>query len=262
MKIHSSLALLVLAASVHAQPAPAEDPHELPSQPPTNVSVCYETFSAPLALAAKLQRDDKSDSELYALLAAAEGKDGIRQESFDMVRCKPSQKATVESITERIYPTEYEPPELPYSIGVAITPPPVKDTPAPVPDAAKLKDALPLENISVPTSPASATAFETRNVGRTLEFETSVNDDPQRPTVHLIITPEFVTQVERRAWGQGLSKTELPGFETQRIDTAVVAAVDHPMLLGTASRPPVSQADPESAQRVWFAFATVTIVKP
>lgn len=258
MKIHPLLFFVALTATLHAD----LPPDGTPDTAPRNVSICYETFSVPLALAAKLQREDNTDAELYTLLAAGEEKDGIRQESFDLVRCKPFQKATVESITERIYPTEYEPPELPNSIGVAITPPPVKDVPAPVPDAAKLKDALALENISVPTSPASATAFETRNVGRILEFDTSVNDDPQRPTVHLRITPEFVTQVERRAWGQGVSKTELPGFETQRIDTAVVAAVDHPMLLGTASRPPVSQADPESAQRVWFAFATVTIVKP
>jgi hypothetical protein len=262
MKIHSSLALLALVASLRAQPAPPAEPHEAAPRPPHNISVCYETFSVPLALAAKLQREDKTDAELYTLLGTAAEKDGVRQESFDMIRSKSYQKATVESISEEIYSTEYEPPSMPGTVGVAITPPPVKDVPTPVPDTAGLKDAPPLDEIRGLRAPATPTAFETRNAGRSLEIEARTAEDPESPFVDLKIVPEQVTMVGRNAWGQGLAQTEMPIFETQRVNTGITVRTDQPVLLGTVSRPPESRLDPDSAQRVWFAFVTVMIVTP
>jgi hypothetical protein len=160
-------------------------------------------------------------------------------------------------------------------MGVAITPPEVKDAPepaadaakpkdapAPAPDAAKLKDAPPLAGLAGLHAPATPTAFETRNGGTTLEMEATVGDDSQNPPIYLRLNPEQVTQVARRTWGQGLSKTEIQTFETQRVVTQVLARPDQPVLLGTPSRPPVSQADPDSAQRIWFGFVTPTIVQP
>ncbi|RYD34502.1 MAG: hypothetical protein EOP85_19790 [Verrucomicrobiaceae bacterium] len=141
-------------------------------------------------------------------------------------------------------------------------PPPVKDTPAPVPDTARLQDAPALESISSLYAPAYGTAFEIRNTGRSLEVEATLGDNPKAATVHLRISPERVIFVGRSAWGQGLAKIEMPTFETQRVTTALVARVDQPLMLGTPSRPPASKVGPGSAQRVWFAFATVSIFKP
>ncbi len=264
MKIHPSLALLALATTLHAQAPPPGDQsaEEVDASRPRNITVCHETFSVPLALAAKLEREDKSDAEIYAVLVSGQEKDGIRQESFDVLRTRSSQKATAESICEFIYPTEYEPPDIPANVGVSIVPPPVKDTPAPVPDTARLKDAPALESISSLYAPAVATAFETRNTGRILEVEATLGDNPQATTVHLRISPDQVIFVGRSSWGQGLAKTEMPIFETQRLTTTLVARVDQPLMLGTPSRPPVSKLDPGSAQRVWYSFATVSIFKP
>lgn len=228
---------------------------------PRNISVCYETFSVSLALAAKLQREDKTDAELYTLLAAGAEKDGIRQESFDMIRSKSSQKATVECISEEIYPTEYQPPSMPATVGVAITPPAVKDVPTPVPDTARLKDAPPLDALGGLRNPATPTSFETRNAGRVFDVEATMSDS-ENPVVDLKLVPEHVTMVGRSAWGQGLSLTEMPVFETQSSKMSLTARPDQPILLGTLSRPPVSRVDPDSEQRVWFAFVTVMIVKP
>lgn len=272
MKIHSSLALLALAATLNAQAPPpegqfAEDDGRAPSGEveadySRSITVCHETFSVPLALAAKLNREDKSDAAIYAFLVSGQEKDGIRQESFEVLRGKSGQRATVESISELIYPTEYEPPLIPANVGVSIAPSPVKGAPPSVSDTARLQDAPALESLSSLRVPSFATAFETRNTGRTLEFEATLKDDPKATTVHLRISPEQVIPVGRSAWGQGLAKTEMPVFETQRVTTAVVARIDQPLMLGTPSRPPVSKVDPDSSQRVWFAFATVSIFKP
>ena len=76
------------------------------------------------------------------------------------------------------------------------------------------------------------------------------------------IAPDMVTYAGRTKYGQGLSETETPVFETQRTATALTLRAGHPCLLGTPSRPPVSQIDPDSAKRVWFTFVTPTVVMP
>jgi len=272
MKIQSLLATFVLISTLHAQEGkkggdPFRDdqtavPPLTEAELPRNISVCHEAFSIPLALAAKLQRENKTDQELYAFLAGAPEKGEVRQESLNILRLKSGQKATVEGISEHIYPTEFEPATLPGTVGVAIAPPPVKDTPAAVPDAGKLKDAPALDEVSGLRTPATPTSFDTRNVGVTLEVEATMGEDMKDPLVDLRLAPERVTQAGRLSWGQGLNQTELPVFESQRITTGITVRVNKPVLIGTMNRPPVSSVDPDSANRVWFAFVTVAIVKP
>lgn len=201
---------------------------------PFNISVCYETFSLPLAIAAKLQRQQPADPELYKQLVAAVEKESARQESFIVLRGKSGQKALAESISERIYPTEFSPPSLPCNVSSA---------PA---------DPIPL--------PALPTAFTTRNVGNTVEIQATVSEDGQM--VEVMIVPETVTEMARETWGQGLAVTEMPVFEAQRITTTATCRVGQPNLIGTLNRPPVSPVDKDSANRVWFAFLTVTLAKP
>jgi hypothetical protein len=56
---------------------------------PNNLSICYEAFSLPLALAVQLQRENLADAALYAKIVAELGKDTVRQESL-ITRMKPS----------------------------------------------------------------------------------------------------------------------------------------------------------------------------
>lgn len=261
MKIHLSLALLALTATLHAQTPPPRDPspEEMEANVPRSLTICYETFSVPLAFAAKLQREDKSDTEIHALLAAGQEKDGIRQESLDVLCSRSGQKAHCESISERIYPTEFQPPSIPVTVGVAVSTSPATKTPPSAPDSAKFEDARLSGNFDILRAPALPTASDTRNTGRTFYSESNLVNDS---VVTLHLTPEHVTFVGRNPWGQGIAKAEMPTFETQRLKTDVHARAGQPILLGTISRPPVSAMDPESAQRVWFAFATVTVVKP
>lgn len=263
------LATALTLATLHGQDKPADpyrepkaDPAAAERNAPANISICYETFSLPLATAAKLQRELSSDAELYTRLVAAVEKQTARQESFTVLRAKSGQKATAESISEQIYPTEYEAPSLPNAVGVSIVPPPIKDVDVPtqVPDTAKLKDAPDLGSFDGVKTPATPSAFETRNVGVTLEIEPTL--DMTGKIVELRLVPDHNALVGRSTSGQGLSTVEMPVFESQRLNTAAALHINQPYLLGTINRPPSSKVDPDSANRVWFAFVTATLPKP
>lgn len=279
MKIQSLLVMLYSIAVIHAQ-TPAADPFRatLPDgspvpEGPINISLCLETFSLPMAAAAKLQREALSDPALYERILEMGEKNGVKQETFTMLRGKSGQKSHTEGISEEIYATEYEPPELPNAVGVAlsandpdqpapVTPPgqtPVQP-PVKIPDAAGLPSAASSEKFSGLKTPALPTSFETRNVGITFEAEPTLADNEK--VLDLRAVPEWVTYVGRSAWGQDLSKVEMPVFETQRINTSINMRMGQPALLGTFNRPPVSKVSPDSANRVWFAFVTATIVRP
>jgi general secretion pathway protein D len=247
MKIHPLLFLVALTATLSAEIPPDGGSDTTPR----NLSICYETFSVPLALAAKLQREDKTDAEIYSLLGAARDKDGVRLESFDLLSSKSNVRAKEEHISERIYPTEYEPPSAPVNVGAAV-----------VPSSANGTSSGASENVGKLNAPATPTAFDTRNTGRTLEIEATLADEPPDSIIHLRLVPEHVTFVGRSSWGIDSAKTEMPTFETQRINTSLTARADQPLLIGTINRPRVSKVDPDSARRVWFAFITVTVVKP
>ena len=94
---------------------------------------------------------------------------GMDQKSGADVLQKPStvarsgERAKIEVIQEFIYPTEYEPPELPNSTGTALG--------------------------ASPVTPATPTAFETRSVGITLEVEPTVG--PNKQFIELSISPEL-----------------------------------------------------------------------
>lgn len=269
MKVHPILVVLATAVSLHAENPAAEDPYVIaapstditpPSSPERNISVCYETFSAPLALATGILREGKGGAELHARFASGTEKEGIRQETFDIVRCRSANKANVASVTEEIYPTKWNGAILPAAVGIAIPPSGSAGPPGSATDLPK--GTPPAADAEVLPSSATPCAFATRNVGRTFEVQAIIGVDPADPFVDLRILPEFVSFVGRDAWGQGVSTAEMPVFESQRTRASMVVRKNRPTFMGTISRPPVSQADPDSANRVWFAFVTVKVVQP
>jgi len=245
-------------------PAPAVGRQDL-----NNVSIRYEVFSLSLADAAALQRENLSDPAGYAKLVAMVAKKEAKQETLTVLRTKSGQKATAESIFEQIYPTEYETPSHPDALGVSIVPrkapPPSNDgtappkSPATIPDSSKLADAPTVGDLAGVATPATPTGFTTRNVGDTLEIEPNVGDDEH--WIDLRLVPERVTRVGTSIAGQGLSRTEMPEFESQRVNTGATVEVGKPFLLGTLNRPPVSKGDADSANRIWFAFVTADYAK-
>lgn len=89
---------------------------------------------------------------------------------------KPGQIARIEQIREFIYPTEYDPPEIPNQIG--------SDD-----DDDDDDDGPPSANLVFPATPATPTAFETRGLGSIIEVEPTVAAD--NLTVNVNITADF-----------------------------------------------------------------------
>ncbi len=248
MKTKTTLLIAsLLIATLHAQEKPA-DPYkgspvavkapaqnyEEESKNEKNISICYEAFSLPLAMAADLQRQQLSDPALYAKLISGLGKESVRQEVLQIIRARSGMKATTESISELIYPTEYTP---------------LEPKPDSEPKVAKVGDGV------------YATAFETRNVGTTLEIEPTLSEDNR--FVDLRLLPQLVTLAGYTNWGtRSNPEVKMPEFEKQSVDTSTTVLLDQPFMLGTNSRPPTSKVDPDSANRVWFAFVTATMAKP
>ena len=79
--------------------------------------------------------------------------------------------------------------------------------------------------------------------------------------IDLRIEPDAVFLAGNSEWGQELSKTEMPIFERQSLNTGATILPKRPYLLGTFNRPPSSKIASNSANRVWFAFVTARIIE-
>lgn len=111
-----------------------------------------------------------TDPQFQTVMRALSQKKGVDVNASPSVTTKNGIKASVEITREIIYPTEFDPPQLPQNgngttivIGASVSPP-----------------------IATPTTP---TAFETRKTGVLLDVEPIISDDGR--TVELTITPEL-----------------------------------------------------------------------
>ena len=135
-----------------------------------------------------------------------------------IVIARSGQRAKAESIYEYIYPTEYDPPELPTRVGDL---------------GKKGKEAG-----DFPMSPPNAVAFETRNVGTTLEVDPVLGADDR--TVDLNLAPELVYPVGELIYGEydsGKAKVvmKMPIFYSVRITTQVTLRVGEYLMIGSAT---------------------------
>jgi hypothetical protein len=160
-----------------------------------------------------------------ALRLAEQGKAEIID--THVITALSGRKATLESIRELIYPTEYEPPGLPPWPG---TPP---------------LDLQPLKNFR----PPPLIAFETRNTGIELEVEPTLGSDG-------LIDLRFAWDDTKLAglvtWQQyrdefGDGSTRMPTFTTQRVNTSVTLLEGTYQLANIQN--PTPAAIPEAATR-------------
>lgn len=131
---------------------------------------------------------------------------------------RSGQKATSESIHEFIYPTEYEQPSLPGTF-----------------DGTK-KNSSHSSTIAVPPIP---TAFETRNLGSTLEVEPTVSKDNR--LIDLRFVPELVWHTRNVTWHEGKDQlgnpfhVQMPDIYTLRLNTALTLVSGQYALAGVLS---------------------------
>lgn len=127
-----------------------------------------------------------------------------------MASARDSQKASSESTNEYIYPTEYEPAEIPTEVDL--------------PDKQGGVTADDIKALSMMATPATPTAFETRDLGSTMEiWPTRVSEKK----ISLIFAPEIVWHTGNTVWTErkdglgNVSKIEMPQFYKLSFNTAL-----------------------------------------
>lgn len=234
-----------------AIPLPAEtvDPFtDTPAEPQVRVQVEFIELSHPDLT--ELMFGDKvatNDSELRKQLTQLikDNKASVRETLLCTTR--NGDKATTESVEEIIYPTEYDPAQLPKP-----------------PSADEKKDAVQVPAITTLDALGPCpTAFETRNVGPTLEIEPTLSDDGK--WIDLRFVAEIVEYSGNTIWVEwkgkhGNTPIQMPDFYTMRINTSVILAKGQATLIGVLS--PKDKNGAIDPSRKLMVFAKADIVAP
>ena len=146
-----------------------------------------------------------------------------------LVAARSGQRAKVESVDEYVYPTEYNPPKIPNDVT--------------------LKDGA-----EAPIAATSPTAFETRNLGTTLEVDPVLGADNH--TVDLSLAPENVKLKGVEQWHKKTTDprflTHFPTFYTMKISTQVTSQDGRYAFLGTTR--PLKATNPKRKDPLVLQF--------
>jgi len=161
-----------------------------------------------------------------------------------IVISRSGQKSTTESIHEFIYPTEYEIISM----------------------EEKAKEAMQKAMLSsFPAGPAMPTAFETRNIGSTLEVEPTLGEDNR--TIDLRFLPEISYHTGNTVWHEGKDtngnpfKVAMPDFHVLRLSTAITCINGQYTMTGVVS-PKNDKGDTDMTRKVMtFVKCDVISVK-
>ncbi len=156
------------------------------------------------------------------------------------VRGQSDRRSVSMSVREDIYPTEYDPAEIPNVVG-NFTDPDTDNKSAP---DSNDKDVRSLAKKTVAIYPeiymtsANPTAFETRHVGITLEVDPIISQD--RKSIHIALSPEIVTRLAERYFtrkgyentARGIEHISMPTFYTMKTTTQILVTPGKYNLLG------------------------------
>jgi len=186
-----------------------------------------------------------SDGQVQLIMRGLSQKKGTDLMTAPSVTARSGEKATIEIIREFIYPTEYEPPELPNSVGTT----------------GFGGGGLGLGGgaSSFPVTPATPTSFETRNTGVTLEIAPNIGNNDfvidlnfapeivefegfinygspiQSPSTDLLGNPTTVTITENRI--------EMPVFSKRSVNTALTIFDGYTVAVGGLMREDVQNVE-------------------
>ncbi len=168
-----------------------------------------------------------------------------------VLTARSGQKSTLDSALESIFPTEYEPFLVPENVtvedgGEAVTP-----------SSAKALAAL--------VTPATPTAFETRNVGSSLVIEPTLS--PDNRLIDLRFEPNLVWHEGTTKWHErtdplgNISTIEMPDFYSMSVHTALVL-IDGQYTLAAVLSPKNAEGKTDLTRKVMlFVKADVLVVK-
>jgi general secretion pathway protein D len=185
-----------------------------------------------------------SDGQVQLIMRGLSQKKGTDLMTAPSVTARSGEKATIEIIREFIYPTEYDPPELPQQVGGQV-------------GGGGGLPGVPAAVNGFPVTPANPTSFETRNTGVTLEiapnigandfvidlqfapeiveFEGFINygSPIQAPSSDLLGNPTTVTITENRI--------EMPVFSKRSVNTALTIFDGYTVAVGGLMREDVQK---------------------
>jgi len=191
-----------------------------------------------------------SDGQVQLIMRGLAQKKGTDLMTAPSVTARSGEKATIEIIREFIYPTEYEPPELPNSVGGGFGGGGFGGGGGGLVGGGQQ---------SFPVTPATPTSFETRNTGVTLEiapnigandFVIDLNFAPeivefegfinygspiQSPSNDLLGNPTVVTITENRI--------EMPVFSKRAVNTALTIFDGYTVAVGGLMREDVQNVE-------------------
>nr|MDP0503913.1 type II and III secretion system protein [Verrucomicrobiota bacterium JB025] len=184
-----------------------------------------------------------SDGEVQMIMRGLAQKKGTDLMTAPSVTARSGQKATIEIIREFIYPTEYEPPEIPNSVGSSSNSTTVGES----------------STQSYPVTPATPTAFETRNTGVTLEIEPTIGENDF--VIDLRFVPEIVEFEGFVNYGSPIqtsstdvlgnpvttvlteNRIEMPVFSTRRVNSALTIYDGYTVAVGGLMREDVQMVE-------------------
>jgi len=185
-----------------------------------------------------------TDGQVQMVMRGLAQKKGTDLMTAPSVTAKSGQKATIEIIREFIYPTEYEPPELPNQVGSSFI------------DTGGLGGG---SASTFPVTPATPTAFETRNTGVTLEIEPTIADNDL--VIDLRFVPEIVEFEGFINYGSPIQSTgsdalgnvipititenriEMPVFSSRRVNTQLTIYDGYTVAVGGLMREDVQNVE-------------------
>ncbi len=179
-----------------------------------------------------------TDPQFGVVIRALAQRKGVDLMSAPSVTTKGGQLATIEVIREFIYPTEFDPPQVPTNVGALGT-----NTNIPIPGVNQAVS-------SIPVTPTTPTAFEMRPVGVRMEVDPTVGADGY--TIDLNLLPE-VTEFDGfinygspiLSGGQVLTENIInqPVFSTRKVTTAVTVWDGQTVVLGGLIREDVQDVE-------------------
>ena len=190
-----------------------------------------------------------SDGQVQLIMRGLAQKKGVDLMTAPSITAKSGQKATIEIVREFIYPTEYEPPELPQSTGSSF-------------GGGSILGGLGGGGGgggSFPVTPATPTAFETRNTGVTLEIEPTIGENDF--VIDLRFVPEIVEFEGFINYGSPIqtssidglgnpvtnvlteNRIEMPVFSARRVNTALTIYDGYTVAVGGLMREDVQNVE-------------------
>jgi general secretion pathway protein D len=188
-----------------------------------------------------------SDGQVQVIMRGLAQKKGTDLMTAPSVTAKSGQKATIEIIREFIYPTEYEPPELPQQVGQGVG------------GGGIGGGLLGGGGGSFPVTPATPTAFDTRNTGVTLEIEPTIGQNDF--VIDLRFVPEIIEFEGFINYGSPIqspgtdalgnptntviteNRIEMPVFSARRVNTSLTIYDGYTVAVGGLIREDVQNVE-------------------